>query len=207
MNKFRKPYVACIFALVLLFTSCSQYESQNEEVNASSLTNYVEKHIKMTSELYQLVENETDINAELLQDSTKNIDFDQLNSVLENANFTEPDKIANLLKEINDNTFLFIESNSSLSQKELESIISAEIDKILINESIYNKSNTCLDRLNIAKSRCLQNLILASAIAGASAFFTAGAGPVIGISAALLQNLICNGQANHDYEECIKNAH
>lgn len=106
MNKFRKPYLACIFALTLLFASCSQYENQNEEVNdsfllakkASSLTNYVEEHIKMTHELYELVENETDINIELLQGLTRDIDFGQLNSVLENANITEFDKITNLLK-------------------------------------------------------------------------------------------------------------
>lgn len=85
-------------------------------------------------------------------------------------------------------------------------MISTEIDRALINKSIHNKSSTCLDRYKIAKNRCFQNLVLATAIAGTVAFFTAGFGGAVGISAAVLQNLICNGQADHDYNECIANS-
>jgi hypothetical protein len=192
MNKFRKPYVTCIFALVLLFTSCSQYENQNEEVidsslsakETSSLANYVEEHIKMASKLYELIEYETDINVELLKDSTKNIDFDQLDSVLENANFIEFRKIAGLLKKINANNSQFIESNPDFDIQKLESIIINELDKMLVTKSSQTESDSCLDRYKVAKGRCFRNLTIALTIAGGAAFFTAGLGGAFGAAPA-----------------------
>lgn len=205
MNKFRNPYVSCVLAMLLLFTSCSQFENDIEEIDSSlSLKEYVEKHISLTNELYHLLQNQENVNITLFDDLPQNIEFNQLKIIFENANLSNANLATEIIKKIDQNNNNFIKVNSDLRYSEIENIVTNEIEYQFLNtELLSSRQPTCLEQYHIDKQRCLQNLLLATSVAGIVAVFSAGIGGAVGIAAALTQNLICNGNADNDYNACI----
>ncbi|KAB8151443.1 hypothetical protein EZY14_018150 [Kordia sp. TARA_039_SRF] len=204
MKKLRKPYVSCILVLLLFFTSCSQFESDIEEVeNSLSLKEFVEKHIELSSNMLNLLENRDLENITSLNILEDNLTYEQLQKILHDANIEKANSIIELAKEMRSNGINFMNSveYKSLNKSKLESEIINEIYEQL-NES-YPKSGPCEDKYRKAQGACTLQYTIATGASVVAGSFTLGFGWLVGAGGALINYTICMVRADNALEDCL----
>lgn len=202
----RKPYLAMFLASLMLFSSCSQYDNEiNEESESLNLSNFVEKHLEISTEISKLMINEKRINLSILQQTSHIIKYEQINEMLESVNFEVSNKIALLIQQMHSNSVKFVKSNpqyKNLNKNEIESLITAEID-YLMNKAFLKRAGPCKDAFHIAQGRCTRNYAISAGTAAVVGIFTAGFGWLAGAGAALVVFTVCNVNAESDYDDCV----
>lgn len=115
-------------------------------------------------------------------------------------------ELLNLIKEKDILSEEFSNSNPYLYQLD-ESTREQYINEIVLNdvnnESIMAKP-TCYQQYQMDRTRCYRNYAAASVVAVASAPFTAGIVTAIVGGGAVALYAFCLGDANEDYENCLK---
>ena len=195
----RKPYLAVVFASVMLFASCSQYDHEiNESVEPLSVTKYVEKHIELTSELINIVNTDKELVIEALSNVINNTRIDEIEMIFENANFNESKSISKLIKEIQDNTFHFVESNPEMKtngQDYIVNLISHEIEEQKSNYATEMRQGSCDDKYGSDIDICKENYYFSLAVIAVTAVVS------FGIATISLAN--CMDRAFHTYDDCL----
>jgi len=203
MKKLRKPYVSGIMTLLLLFASCTQFESDIEETeNSISLEEFVEKHIELSSSMLILLE-ENKKNILSLQKLEDNLTYEQLEQVLRDTNIKEAQTITELAKEIRNNGVNFSKNMEyhNLNKSELEFKVTNEIYKQL--NKLYPKDGPCEDQYRSAQGACTLQYTIATGAAVIAGTATLGLGWLIGAGGALLNYTICMVRADAALEDCL----
>ncbi|MEN8817846.1 MAG: hypothetical protein ABF274_13375 [Nonlabens sp.] len=202
----RKPYLSIFLSALVLFVSCSQYDNDINEVEENlSLSEFVEKHLELSSSVLSLINDENKQDILALENIEETLTYNQLNKVLADANIKESDAIAGLLNEMYLNGKRFSESNPDFQndkKSDLEILISQEIDKQL-NNSYLRASGPCQDAYHTAQGRCTRNYAISSGVAVAVGLGTAGFGWLFGAGAALVVYTLCMTDAESDLEDCL----
>lgn len=206
----KKSSLSFFFISLILLTSCNQYDNEfNPEYN---LTNYVEKHINLSFELFDILKKEENINLKELEVSLKNKSKEEVHQILKKANFIHHEIIMDLLEKIENNSFLFAKNNQYLNKYkvvDIESLIQQEIIRQLAifknnsNMDYKLQKGPCEDAYNTSGDNCNENFAISAAAVGVSGFFSLGIGTLVGGMAAFMLYVKCTSDANHAYYDCL----
>ena len=215
IKNFRKSYLAIVLASLTLFTSCSQYDNEVNEIpkstelanreNNLNLADYVKKHLQISNDITILLANENNIDIESLQSASDKLKPEEILGMLNDANIQQAEVISELFIQMYYNTLDFTNSNpdlKNLNYSELENMVTVEIDKQL-DEFYSRSSGDCRENLDRAKARCGRNMAISLAVAGAVGIFSGGVGYAFGAATAILVAGFCAEDANDDYNDCM----
>ncbi|NEV92993.1 biotin transporter BioY [Psychroflexus sp. YR1-1] len=215
LKTLRKSYFTMFLASLVLLISCSQYDDEIIDTNEKlSLSNYIEEHLKLTTELMILLESERNIDKESFLKSmskksksiSENSKPEEIIGTLVNANFQQSNVISELFLKIYYNNLNFINSNpdlKNLNKNEIENMITVEIDKKLIQFLSNKSSDSCKETWVKALSRCKRNAAISMGASLAVGAFTGGTGYLVGFFVSGVVAGICASDADADYSECM----
>lgn len=212
MNLFkflRKPTFSFFLALLVVVTSCSQYDGETIEVNSSesylvidknesyTLDDYVQDHKALSAELFRLSDGQKYIS---------NIQTDSFNNpqdlALEMSKLSpvNAQRIADLVFQVSHNTAKLFSLNPQFEQLGEEEFIAMVSDKLTTD--ITQNRSSCQSQYDAAEQGCQTTYAVGLLAAAASGFISIGAGWVIGVVALHANLAICMNNAQSAYEAC-----
>jgi hypothetical protein len=216
----RKPYLSIFLSTLVLFVSCSQYDSVDaDKVNAdtepifrkslkyNTFEEYVSQHISLVEDLNELTDKENNIDMVYLSQSEAiTVNYENLNNQIIQANISNHVGVTNVLLNIHDNLlglYNFNKSNGNLSQKLFFETINAQINTYFDNYELNSKSLSCAEKRTRGRQRCMVGYSIAAVAIIASTWWTVGIGTGIAIAAATTSLVVCQSFVSSDYEKCI----
>ena len=204
LNDFRKPYVACLLAILLMCISCKDTEITNDETY--DITKFMKKHLDISSELSTLIQNETNINYDMFLDMSTSVTESEFESTLKHASFNNSEKLSFLIHELHINVQEFLKINPNfltLNEEQIRDLLETEFNLLSLNKSLAQKTNPCADRRATAKFRCERNwtismgtIIILAMASGGTAYIAST------VATGIFAN--CMREAQNDYEACMK---
>lgn len=205
LNYLRKPYTSFFLTFIILLVSCSKYEDNTNLEEALSLTEYAEKHISLTTQLVNYIDSDREAIISVLGTLNDKTSFNELEQILINTSIKDANNIAELMTEIQENTFQFIDSNPEIKNMQQDEIIRIISDELILQNNdlnINSRSNSCQSAYEAAGDVCEDNYIFSLAVVGVSAFFTFGIGTAIGTVGATIALANCLDNAFHTFIDC-----
>ncbi len=201
---FRKPHLALLLALLLIFSSCSQYEYDNIGTNLN-LEDFAERHIDISSKVIALLNEEKNIDIHIIKMIPPTDDYtkQELNKVFEISGIKESTKLVNLFSEMNENAKNYVRSNPYSDLEIIEESITSVLDKKSNDLNFALRHGDCEEERDEAYARCDRNYVISVGVAVVSAFYTFGVGTLLAGVTALLIWADCTDAAWHNYRECI----
>lgn len=213
LKSFRKQYISIFLTTIILFVSCSPNNvHENNEVYKQNenlvLQDYVEKQLKLTLELTDLVSNDRHAILKALENMEDITDIDDIYIALQKSDIKNANSIAILMKNLHQNTFEFFEKNpeiQKLGMKEIKRLVFNEINIQKLSILKNGQRGPCENQYAAAKEVCNDNYTYSLVVVGISAFFSFGIGTAIGTVGATIALANCIDNAFHAYDGCLEN--
>jgi len=207
LKTIRKPYLAFFLSSILLVVSCTNNTTGIEEnFEEYNLSTFITEQIEISKELSESLVNENNIDLEFLNEQTESFDVNEIESILERANFNDSKRVTNLLSEMHANGQKLMQSNpeySELTENELNELIEVEIYNQGDKAILFQKSmGPCEDQKDTAEYRCERNWVISMATIIAVSVATFGTGYIASaVATGIFAN--CMNEAQSDYENCV----
>ena len=198
-----------LFATLLLLSSCTKYDFDNQEGNQIDMSalnvgleveEYLNTHLELINDFSYTIAMEEDIEAfESKLNST--ISKQNLSDSFKIANFEKYEELTNLFMDIQYNLQSYVETHRvEFSEIELTNFLEAKMNSK--DEVDFLKSDKCYDQWVRADRRCQRAywLSLGGSIVGG--LFTGGVGTLVGLSVTLANGILCVNDAGEDLRNC-----
>ena len=153
LKTIRKPYLAFFLSSILLVVSCTNNTTGIEEnFEEYNLSTFITEQIEISKELSESLVNENNIDLEFLNEQTESFDVNEIESILERANFNDSKRVTNLLSEMHANGQKLMQSNpeySELTENELNELIEVEIYNQGDKAILFQKSRVLMQKVLI----------------------------------------------------------
>lgn len=208
MKKFKKPYLSCFLAFLILFSSCQKTdESIESKLQHISLEEFTAKHLSLSKSIFELIRQEDNVDSELLANRIEKVNSkEELLKILKDSNVSNHNELGELFEQLVTNNQMFINSNPqffNLEEQERISIITSKINELSDNDyASKNRLGPCEDARATAENRCSRNFAIATGVAFASGLVSLGWGTLIGWGAAWAMVTLCLNDAGNDYLDC-----
>ncbi len=219
LKTIRLPFFSMLLASLMLVISCSQYDSNIEDVNLyersnqkqsklstpRNLSSYISKSIDIGQELQALLKNEQNINLSIESLIDEIETPEALENLLNTVGFEQFKEITSLITEFNENSIEFAKNNpyfENLDKEEVKRILADEVNNQFAKVDPWGEP--CGDAFHAGHDVCLENLAISGGAVIISAFFTFGIGTFIGGGVAGIQFLRCWTAVNQAYYDCLE---
>lgn len=214
---------------LLVFQSCSSNEDlstgkdsnadltqkvslKNGKLSSEALSNYVSVQLSIQSEIKSILDNEKNANFSVIQSGINRINtVEELEILYKSAKVEHSKELISMYEKLRDNSKSFRDSNSDFYSKynegERRKMLTNEIDQQLG----YNENGTLTGRRNChsafmtASNRCMRDYAIEIGGSVLVGVFTGGVGGVIAGGIATAHMVVCNSDAESDYQGCVRN--
>jgi len=156
--------MSMLIIVIVLSFSCTtnvdeKFNDDLKTLNHSNFEDFAKIQFQLSSELWDLLKLEENINTDLLIKSLEYNDNVNIESILSKSGIKNHELVASLLTEINENVISLANSNyhySNFSNEELEDLFLIEISKInrYEIENLTKINDDCEDSYDTAVTRC-----------------------------------------------------